>query len=455
MKASVRYLLAAMTIAAILLSGCTPEPTEAPTMAPTEPPATEAPTEEPTEPPEPVTIVYWSMWNESELQGQVLSAAITDYEAANPHVTVEAVWNGRTNRELVGPALDGGEQIDVFDTGDEYIFANLGQYVLPLDDMLDDPAVGVDGKTVRQTLMPGLLGTFPVDGNLAIIPYQPYAVLWFYNQDHFDEVGATIPTTWDELRDVCQAVTDAGYGCITTDVDAYLDILWGYYSERAFGGCQAGVDAMNDETGESWNDPMWMQLATDFYGLAQDGYVDDSTAGNLYPAGQQALALGEVTMYLNGTWLPTEVLDTAGSDFNWGSFSFPDVADGGGSATHVMMGSQGLVVTAASENPTEAWGLIKTMVGLDAQQAMVDTALVPAAHTDVVWTGDLEGAYNAVAQADMSISWGCDIWTSEVSGVLLDLFGQLLVGDITPEEYTAELVQGTADYWAGQEETDE
>jgi raffinose/stachyose/melibiose transport system substrate-binding protein len=247
-------------------------------------------------------------------------------------------------------------------------------------------------------------------------------------------------------------VVNAGYDCITTDVDTYVDIIWGYYSERAFGGCQAGVDAMNDPTGESWNDPMWVQLASDFYGLFEDGYIAETTAGNLYPAGQQALALGEVTMYLNGTWLPTEVLDTAGPDFNWGSFSFPDVADGAGSSTHVMMGSQGLVVTNSSANPTEAWGLIKTIVSADVQQAFVDVALVPAAHTDVVWTGNLEGAYNAVAQADMAISWGCDIWTSEVSGVLLDAFGQLLVGDITPEEYTDLLVQGTADYWAAQEE---
>jgi raffinose/stachyose/melibiose transport system substrate-binding protein len=435
------------------LVGCAPTP------APTEPPATEPPAEEtepPAEetepPPEPVTIVYWSMWNEEEPQGQVLSQAIDDFQAANHSITVDVVWNGRENRNLVIPAIEGGETIDVFDTGDEWIFANAPAYVLSMEDVLDDPAVGVEGKTVRETIMQALLYNFPVDGEAVMMPYQPYAVLWFYNKDIFDAAGvAAEPTTWAELRDACQAVVDAGYECITTDVDAYLDILWGYYSDRAFDGCQAGVDAMNDETGESWRDPMWVQMAEDFYGLWQDGYIAEGTEGNLYPAGQQALALGEVAMYLNGTWLPTEVMDTAGPDFNWGSFTFPDVADGAGSSTHIQMGSQAMVIVNTSDHPHEAWEFIKFVVSPDVQQGFIDVAAVPAVHADVVWTGNLEEAYNAVVQADKALTWGCDIWTSEVSGVVLDAFGQLFVGNITPDEYTERLATETADFWAGRE----
>ena len=33
----------------------------------------------------------------------------------------------------------------------------------------------------------------------------------------------------------------------------------------------------------------------------------------------------KIAMYLNGTWLPNEVKDTAGSDFNWGEFAFTTV----------------------------------------------------------------------------------------------------------------------------------
>ena len=36
-------------------------------------------------------------------------------------------------------------------------------------------------------------------------------VLWCYNQDIFDEVGVTAPTTWDEFVTVCEKLDAAGY----------------------------------------------------------------------------------------------------------------------------------------------------------------------------------------------------------------------------------------------------
>ena len=38
---------------------------------------------------EPVKLVYWSMWNQTEPQGVVLEKAIRDFETKNPGVTVE------------------------------------------------------------------------------------------------------------------------------------------------------------------------------------------------------------------------------------------------------------------------------------------------------------------------------------------------------------------------------
>jgi ABC-type glycerol-3-phosphate transport system substrate-binding protein len=111
-----------------------------------------------------------------------------------------------------------------------------------------------------------------------------------------------------------------------------------------------------------------------------------------------------------------------------------------------------MVIVNTSEHPAEAWEFIKYVVSPDIQQAMVEVANVPAVHTDVAWTGNLAEAYNAVASADQAVTWGCDVWTSEVSGVVLDAFGQLFVGNITPEEYIEQLVTETAAFWAGREE---
>lgn len=52
---------------------------------------------------EPVALTYWSMWNEDEPQGQVMKSAIADFEAANPNISVNVVWNGRDVRTLPSP----------------------------------------------------------------------------------------------------------------------------------------------------------------------------------------------------------------------------------------------------------------------------------------------------------------------------------------------------------------
>ena len=63
------------------------------------------------------SIVYWSMWEEDEPQADVIREAAEAYEEATG-ISVEIQWKGRGIRSLIEPALDAGEQIDLFD--DDY-----------------------------------------------------------------------------------------------------------------------------------------------------------------------------------------------------------------------------------------------------------------------------------------------------------------------------------------------
>ena len=60
------------------------------------------------------SIVYWSMWEEDEPQADVIREAAEAYEEATG-ISVEIQWKGRGIRSLIEPALDAGEQIDLFD----------------------------------------------------------------------------------------------------------------------------------------------------------------------------------------------------------------------------------------------------------------------------------------------------------------------------------------------------
>lgn len=401
---------------------------------------------------EPVTLTYWSMWNEDEPQGQVMKSAIADFEAANPNTSVTIVWNGRDVRTLLVPALEAGESIDLVDNDTGFIAANFAKYALSLDDLLDQLALDYDGS-VRDSIIEALLTQYPAeDGSILSVPYNPFAVMFLYNKDHFAEAGITdLPETWEDFLAANQALVDAGYAPITTDVDSYIDVIIGYYAQRAVG-CDALMTAMTDTTGEAWNDPIYLQMAQDIRGLWDSGFIAPGTEGNLYPAGQQMVALDEATMYLNGTWLPAEVQETAGPDFPWGAFNFPSVKGGVGAASDIMMGSQGVMIVNSSEHPQEAFELIKYMVSEKAQSALVSEANVPAAHMNVEWSGDLAEAGQAVQNSTAAFGWACDLWNGGevVSNVVLPTFTDLFIGKLTPEEYIEKMVQDSANFWAGQ-----
>lgn len=456
-------------LAALVMAACAPAPAsptqeateeaaDEPTDAADEPEVDEeeeAAEPEATEPAsdEPVTLVYWSMWNEDAPQGLVVQQAIAAFEADHPNVTVDVTWNGRENRNLIVAALESGQAIDVFDSGADWMVANVAPtYATSLEQYLDQEAVGGDGATVRETIIPALLNQYPVDGEVVMLPFESFAVLFFYNKDHFADAGIDeAPETWDDFLAANQALVDAGHPPLTTDVDSYMDIIIGYYAQRVVG-CETFQEAMADETGEMWRDAGFQQMAQDISDLKAQGYIAEGTEGNLYPAGQQTLALGEATMYLNGTWLPSEVQDTAGPDFNWGEFSFPTVANGVGSTNDVMLGSQAMIIPNTSENPDMAFEFMKYMVSHDAQTAMAQEAGTAPVLVGVDWPESIADAGEIVQNAESGIGWGCDIWGGGevVANVVLPAFTDLFVGNLTPEEYIDRMVSESASFWAGQ-----
>ena len=81
------------------------------------------------------TLVYWSMWESTEPQGQAIQKAI-DAFTAETGIKVDAQFKGRTGiREGLQPALDAGTNIDLFDEDIDRVNKTWGQYLLDLEDL--------------------------------------------------------------------------------------------------------------------------------------------------------------------------------------------------------------------------------------------------------------------------------------------------------------------------------
>ena len=60
-------------------------------------------------------LVYWSMWEATEPQGQAIQAAVDKF-TEDTGISVDLQFKGRTGiREGLQPALDAGTAIDLFD----------------------------------------------------------------------------------------------------------------------------------------------------------------------------------------------------------------------------------------------------------------------------------------------------------------------------------------------------
>ncbi|AZN41879.1 ABC transporter substrate-binding protein [Paenibacillus albus] len=404
-------------------------------------------------------VVFWSMWSNAEPQAKVIDEAVKEFEAANPAVDVEVKYNGRDITKLIKPALESGEQIDIFEQDPEKALSNLKDHVLKLDDLLAQPAIGSEGKSVKDSIIPSLMDwvkslSVPagLDEGYYAIPQQPYAVLFFYNKALFAKAGITaVPQTWEEFMADCELLKQSGVEPVTFD-DAYRDLFIGGYLGSAMG--SEWTDSLvKDKTGELWKDPIVLQFAKDMQTLEAKGYFSKKIAGNKYPAGQQDLAIGKTAMYLNGTWLPNEVAATAGPDFQWGSFQFPTVANGNGKGGQqgLSFGAQGLLINKDSKNANAAFELVKYLVGKKAQDGMSEQALAIPATTDSKWPAPLAEAAVAFSNAKVNMPWGFGIDNGGdfSTGTVIPAFMELATGKLTPEKYVAKMAAEAKKFYGG------
>ncbi|RED75796.1 ABC transporter substrate-binding protein [Cohnella phaseoli] len=462
--------LLSLILTVVLLAGCSKS--AAPSASPSESPsatatpsasASESATASASESPSASglegKVVFWSMWSNTEPQAKVIEAAIAEFKANNPAVEVELKFNGRDINKLIKPALESGQQIDIFEQDPGSALANLKDHVMKLDDLLQQPSVGSDGKSVKDSLIPSLIEwvkTLSTEAGLEegyyAIPQQPYAVLFFYNKALFEKAGITaVPTSWEEFLAACEALKQIGVDPITFD-DAYRDLFIGGYLGSAMG--SDWTDSLvKDKTGEMWKDPIVKQFASDMQQLQEKGYLSKKIAGNKYPAGQQDLALGKAGMYLNGTWLPNEVAATAGPDFRWGSFQFPTVSNGNGEGglQGLTFGAQGLLMNKNSKNVPAAFELVKYLVGKKAQQGMADQALAIPATLDTEWPAPLAEAATAFGNAKVNMPWGngIDNGGDFSTGTVIPVFMELATGKLSPDAYVDKMSGAAKKFYGG------
>jgi raffinose/stachyose/melibiose transport system substrate-binding protein len=279
---------------------------------------------------ETITLEYWSSWNSTEPQAQVLQEAATAYTKLNPTIRINYTFNGRDNRMLIGPAIEAGTKIDLFDMNCDNLQLLALDKAMSLDKYYGEVYPTTNGKPFVDCLVPSMVRLVEKIGNGSkpYVPFLPASTLFFYNKEIFKAAGvASAPRDWDQFLEACEKIKRAGYIPLTFD-DAYATFTFGYIISRLKGSDWL-EKLVTDETKALWNDPACFKAAQMISDLWNKGYYAPNVGSNKWPAGQLEMVIGEkIAMYLNGTWLPNETKDTAKQGFQWGEFAFPAISGG-------------------------------------------------------------------------------------------------------------------------------
>ena len=393
MKKSMRVLSMFIVLLMALTacnSGGTPAP--APTPAPTAGDASQAeasPAAEDSGIEAGAQLVYWTMWNEAEPQGQVIAEAAEAFEKATG-VKMDVNFNGRDIRKTLEPALAAGEEIDLFDEDVDRVINNWGAYLLPLDDLVNASYDDTNGQPYRSVVSKTLMDLAEQlgGGSIQQIPYQPFIFTVMYNKDLFDNAGITSsPKTWDEFLDVCAKLKESGVDAITVD-DAYMAALFGYTLDRIVGAEKCAEMVANLD----FSDPGVLKACELWENMVNEGYLSTKAATNVWPAGQvDEFAKSTVAMYLNGTWLPNEIKEQT-PGFNWGSFAWPAIESTGDGIEAHNYGGQSYGINKNTKYPNAAFAFVRWMTVGEYDQKLADESMgVPMAN-DATWPVQLAEA---------------------------------------------------------------
>lgn len=86
-------------------------------------------------------------------------------------------------------------------------FAKAG-YIAKVEEYLNDPTLTDIEWYNQDDILAGPMGAAKYDGELYGIPSTGETSIMFYRKDIFEEKGVEVPTTFDELREVCEKIDD-------------------------------------------------------------------------------------------------------------------------------------------------------------------------------------------------------------------------------------------------------
>lgn len=272
-----------------------------------------------------------------------------------------------------------GEIPDIIANGGDNVFASLAQ-----SDVLAD-FTGAPELSQVQGAYVDILKQIAETDKVYAIPYGVNANGIIYNKKMFQELGLTVPTTWDEFVALCKKIQDAG------KVPFYFTFKDSWTTLPAFNAFAASTQEdgffAKRKAGQTTFAAGYKEAAERYLEFMAFGQKDKFGQG--YNDGNVAFASGKSVMYAQGVWAIPEI-KKANPSIELGVFPYPITNDV--SKNKLVSGvDQLLAMSKTTKYPEQA-------------KAFIDFLLEPENAKEYVKGVNTFSAVNGVVQDDPTVA---------------------------------------------------
>lgn len=365
---------------------------------------------------------------------EVVDGIVADFEAANPDITVNAIYSGNYDDTRVRAlsALSSGEpaQLAVMFSIDAYDLIEQ-ELIVAFDDI-----EGVDPAWL-DSFYPALMANGRIEGKTWGIPFQRSTIVAYYNKDMFRAAGLdpeSPPSTWEEMISMGQALTNGDtYGLMIPSTG------YPYWMFQALA-IQNGKEVMSNDGLTTYFDDeavvdtleFWLSLSQE-HGIMPEGTVEWGTL-------RQAFLEGQTAMMWHSTGNLTAVKNNATFDFGVAELPAnvrPGSPTGGGNfyvfedtTPEERAAALRLIEFMTSPEQAAAWSIATGYMGVS--PAAYETEALQA------YTAEFPPALVARNQLENAVAEFSTFETARVREGLNNAIQAALTGSATPEAALSE-----------------
>ena len=277
----------------------------------------------------------------------------------------------------------------------------------------------------------GIMGSGPWYG----VPNYGEYVTVYYNKTAFDELGLSVPTTYDEFEDVLDAFVEAGQTPIAEAGAEYP--LGQLFYQLAL--TQADRQFVNDyqlyENPVDWQGEALTYAADKIVEYVDKGWISaDSTGLKAEDMGVGFMS-GDYPIMVSGSWWAGRVINEA-TTFEWDTFLFPGADLVPGSSGNIW------VVPENAANKELAYEFIDITMRPEIQALIGNNGSIPVAADPADITDEKSAKlitdFNTVVEQD-GLAFYPDWPTPNFYDQLVGALQELVNGTLTPEQTLEQL----------------